>query len=215
MATAALWIKICGVTSVDDALAVADSGADAIGLNFVAGSPRHISVALARSIVDAVGPRVEWIGVFADAEESVLRDTRAQVGLDAWQLHGSESPDLLDRLGDAAFKAVRIGDSADVALAAAYGGQRLLVDAKISGSLGGTGESFDWSLLAPLQGKRRVVLAGGLRPDNVARAVAEVRPFGIDTASGVESAPGRKNAELVQRFVAEARRGWLAAAGEL
>lgn len=210
MARAALWIKICGVTSPEDAVAVADAGADAIGLNFVQGSPRALSVERARAIVQAVGPRVEWVGVFADADHEVLWETKEHVGLDTLQLHGSETADAVARWGTAAFKAVRIGGPEDVQQAATYGGERLLVDAKVVGTLGGTGARFDWSLLEPLQGVRKIILAGGLRPENVEQAVLEVAPYGIDTASGVESAPGRKDPNLVKAFIARARRASLA-----
>ncbi len=204
-----LWIKICGVTSVEDACAVAEAGADAIGLNFAPESPRLLGLDRAREIVRAVGSRVEWVGVFVDAEPDFLRRAQDLVGLDWLQLHGSESRADVQAWGGRAFKALRIGEARDVDVALGYPGDRLLVDAKVSGAKGGTGETFDWSLLAPLS-QRRVVLAGGLKPENVAEAIRLVKPFGIDTASGVESVPGRKDHARVLAFVRRAR----AAAGE-
>ncbi|HSC87790.1 MAG TPA: phosphoribosylanthranilate isomerase [Polyangiaceae bacterium] len=202
-----VWIKICGVTSIEDALAVADAGADAIGLNFAPSSPRRIEPARAAEIVRAVGPRVQWVGVFVDAEAGFVEDTASEVGLDLLQLHGAETPEALRALGPRAFKAVRIGEPADVEKARAFAGDRLLVDSKVVGSWGGTGHRFDWSLLGSLPSERRVVLAGGLVPGNVEQAVRELRPFGVDTASGVESAPGKKDSALVREFVLRARAG--------
>lgn len=199
-----LWIKICGVTSVEDACAVAEAGADAIGLNFAPQSPRLLGLELAREIVRAVGSRVEWVGVFVDAQPDFIRHVQDIVGLDWLQLHGSESRADVEGWGARAFKALRIGDAHDVDLALGFPGDRLLVDAKVSGAQGGTGATFDWSLLGPLS-QRRVVLAGGLKPENVAEAVRMVNPFGIDTASGVESVPGKKDHERVREFVRQVR----------
>lgn len=201
-----LWVKVCGVTSVDDALFVADAGVDAIGLNFVEGSKRRISADLARDIVRAVGRRVSWVAVVANQSTAELRVLRESVGFDFWQLHGHEEPDAVAALLPDAFKALPISTADDVRRASAFPGERVLVDAKVEGELGGTGRVFDWSLLGELTSQRRVILAGGLTPANVARAVREVRPYGVDTASGVESVPGKKDRELVARFVAEARR---------
>jgi phosphoribosylanthranilate isomerase len=199
-----LWVKICGVTTVSDALMVAHAGASAIGLNFVPGSPRLISVAQAREIVAAVGPVLEWVGVFVDQPWAQMLDIRREVGLDWIQLHGDETPAAVLDLAPA-FKALRIGSVDDVALAGQFGGEHLLADAKAEGAHGGTGKTFDWSLVAGLCRSRRVVLAGGLTPDNVAEAVRQVDPFGVDTASGVESAPGKKDPARTSQFVQRAR----------
>lgn len=200
------WIKICGVCSVSQAECVRDAGADAIGLNFVPHSPRAVSVERAREIVARVGSALTWVGVVADLSADSLEKLRFEVGLDLLQLHGQEEPGLIDELAPAAYKAVRVAAPEDVAQAANYGGDRILVDSKVKGALGGTGHSFDWRLVTELARSRPVVLAGGLRPDNVFEAVQAVRPFGVDTASGVESAPGEKSDDLVRRFVAEVRR---------
>jgi phosphoribosylanthranilate isomerase len=150
---------------------------------------------------------VTWVGVFVDATPDEIRHIGEFVGLDLFQLHGRESPEQLHALGHRAFKASRIGDAEDVALAASYPGDLLLVDAKVAGAMGGTGESFDWTLIDKLVEARRVVLAGGLRSDNVEDAVRRVRPYGVDTASGVESSPGRKDPQKVAAFIKNARRG--------
>lgn len=203
-----IWIKICGVTSVEDALVVAASGADAVGLNFSRASLRYIEVDEAARIVRALHGRLEIVGVFVDSSLEAIAHVAKEAGLDTVQLHGHESPEFLDevRLLTPAYKALRIGDATDVVGARRYGGERLLTDAKVKGAMGGTGHAFDWSLLGDLCTERQVILAGGLRPDNVSEAVQRVRPYGIDTASGVEDAPGRKSPEKVAEFVLAARR---------
>jgi phosphoribosylanthranilate isomerase len=203
----ALWIKLCGITGVDDARLVARSGVDAIGVNLVPSSKRYVDQETARAIARAVGGDVELVAVVADLAEDELASLRDRLGVRSVQLHGSEPPEALEPLLPHAYKALRIAAARDVALASGYGGSRLLVDAKVEGALGGTGHVFDWTLIADLARQRPLVLAGGLTPENVGRAVAEVRPFGVDTASGVEgSDPRQKDPEKVRRFVETARR---------
>jgi len=204
-----IWIKICGVTSVGDALMVEEAGANALGLNFAQQSPRYIEPSQARWIKDALVGPMELIGVFVDASFEHIVDTAKKVGLDRVQLHGDESPELLTQLeaaGVSAYKALRIATAADVARADSFGGDRILVDAKVEGAMGGTGETFDWSLIEALAQKRSLILAGGLHAKNVADSIASVRPFGVDTASGVESAPGVKDYGKVQMFIRKARK---------
>lgn len=204
------WVKICGLTTAQDAELVVRAGASALGLNFVPSSKRKVTVERALSIVNHVrgqGLAVSFIGVFANQAQAEVLDTARRLSLDGIQLHGDESPEELDSYlaaGSAAFKAVRIGARSDVDLARTYGGHLLLVDAKVGGELGGTGHVFDWSLITDLVRERRVVLAGGLRPDNVHAAVAQVNPYGVDTASGVEVAPGIKDEALLRQFIAQA-----------
>lgn len=205
------WVKICGITTERDAELAVLAGAVALGLNFVPSSKRKVTVEQAGSIVRHVRDRglaVSFIGVFANqAQAEVLKIARG-VPLDGMQLHGDESAADLDSYlsaGHAAFKAVRIGSPRDVDLARSYGGDLLLVDAKVGDELGGTGHVFDWNLITDLVGERKVILAGGLRPDNVQAAVARVRPYGVDTASGVEISPGIKDEVLLRTFIAQAR----------
>lgn len=171
------WLKICGVTSEQDARLVADAGADAIGLNFVASSKRRVDEASARRIADSVRGRVELVGVVANETPERLRALVEAVGLDWLQLHGDEPASLLQQLPPA-FKAVGIERAFDVARAAEYPGERLLVDAKHGGTSGGTGQRFDWTWVEELAKTRRLILAGGLTPENVADAVASVNPWG-------------------------------------
>jgi phosphoribosylanthranilate isomerase len=198
--------KICGVTSIADAVACADLGASAIGLNFVESSPRRITAARAREIVQALaGTRVLVVGVVADLSVDEMKRLAAETGVGCLQLHGAEPPEHLVPLLPHAYKAVRIASASDVSHARTFPGDHLLVDAKVDGALGGSGQTFDWQLVAGLAGERKLTLAGGLRPDNVAEAVRAVRPYCVDVASGVERAPGVKDLAAVEAFLAAAR----------
>jgi phosphoribosylanthranilate isomerase len=197
------WIKICGVTLPADVEMVIASGASAIGLNFVSWSKRRVDVTLGRELAQIGRHRIEIIGVVSDLDEHEILDLVHAVGLDRVQVHGNESKDLLTRLGGLAFKAVGIRSREDVAAAAGYPGDLLVVDATVGAQSGGTGTTFDWSLVKDLCRARSVVVAGGLQPENVGDAIAALCPYGIDTASGVERVgkPGIKDPELVQQFV--------------
>jgi len=197
-------VKVCGVTTAADADGCAALGVDWIGLNFVPGSPRRIDAARARVIRDAVRGRCELVGVVAGLDEPELRSLRSAAGLDRLQLHGDEPPELLAQLAPFAFKALRVGSAEDAAAASRYAGL-VLIDAKVEGALGGTGRTVDFALVAPLARARPVLLAGGLRPGNVAEAVRAVAPWGVDVASGVERTPGVKDLDAVAAFVANAR----------
>lgn len=201
-------VKVCGVTSVSDALACVQAGVDALGLNFYAGSPRCTSVEIARAIVDAVGKSVLTVGVFVDASYDEISSVQRETGLRCVQLHGHEPPALLARFVPHAYKAVRVRGPQSLAEAASYPGEYLLLDAYVPGAAGGTGARFDWRLAADFvtaTPSRKVTLAGGLTPENVAAAVAAVQPFCVDVASGVESAPGVKDLAKVAAFVAAAK----------
>jgi phosphoribosylanthranilate isomerase len=202
-------VKICGITNVDDALAAADAGASAIGLNFVPASPRCIhDENVARDIVAAIAAskaKVLVVGVVADLPLAEMIAQRDRVGLGCLQLHGDEPNASLLALLPHAYKAVRIRDANDVAHARAFGGEHLLVDAFVPGTLGGTGKQVDFALVAPLAKERKLTLAGGLTKDNVGAAIAAVHPFCVDVASGVESSPGKKDHALVRAFISAAR----------
>lgn len=201
-----MWIKICGITNLEDAELAIQAGADAIGLNCISSSPRAVTGNVARQIAESCKGRVEVIGVIADLRTEEALALRDNFGFSALQLHGRESPRDLAMLLPRAYKAVRIGDLTDVSTAESFGGDRLLVDAKVEGTLGGTGERVDISLVVELARKRRVILAGGLTPDNVAEAVRRLRPHGVDVASGVESAdPRKKDFEKLGAFVRAAK----------
>lgn len=204
-----VWIKICGITNAADAELAIQAGADAIGLNCIPVSPRAVTGNVAREIIESCKGRVEVIGVVADLRTEEALALRENFGFSALQLHGRETPRDLAMLLPRAYKAVRIGNAEDVRLAREFGGDRLLVDAKVDGMLGGTGQRVEPALVLELARERRVILAGGLTPDNVAEAIRVVRPHGVDVASGVELAaePRKKAPEKLAAFVRAARQG--------
>ena len=210
-------IKICGITTVEDALAAVRAGADALGLNFYRQSPRYVAYDTARHIVAALPEGVVKVGLFVNAREEQVCRAFDQLGLDLAQLHGDEPPEFLPRLGERpVMRAFRVGGEG-LGPVADYLEQcrrldrlprRVLIDSHTKGAYGGTGRVGDWAAVAryPLHDWHPpLVLAGGLTPDNVDEAIRLVRPAGVDTASGVESAPGRKAEALVERFVRRAR----------
>jgi phosphoribosylanthranilate isomerase len=198
-------VKVCGITTVEQAVACVDLGVDALGVNFVATSPRRVDEGVARAIVGAVGKRTLVVAVVAGMTVEAMRGLVERTGVGCLQLHGDEPARDVAALLPHAYKAVRVAGPADVAAAEAMPGEYVMVDAKVEGSLGGTGHSFDWSLVTELARKRRLVLAGGLTPENVARAVEQVHPWCVDVASGVETAPGVKDLARVSAFVRSAR----------
>ena len=209
-------VKICGVTTTDDARACVVLGASSIGVNLIPSSKRCVDTATALAIARAVhetpshapaGTKVIVVGVVADLTTEAMRALVRDAELDCLQLHGDESNETLSALLPHAYKAARIANAADVEHARTFAGDYLLVDAKVEGTLGGTGTSFDWSLVGTLAHERRLTLAGGLDPENVERAVREIAPYCVDVASGVESAPGRKDLAKVRAFIEAARRG--------
>lgn len=202
-----LFVKICGLTTPEDAVLAAEAGADAIGLVFWPRSPRALALDAARRIALAVPATVVRVGVFVDASADEIKAAVDAVGLDLVQLHGDESPALLDALPRRAWKALRVGDgfaAADVAPWSRAAG--LLLDSRVEGLPGGSGRGFDWAQASALRERIGfLVLAGGLDPANVGRAIATVRPDGVDVSSGVESGPGRKDAARMRDFVQAAR----------
>ena len=210
MAESARFVKVCGVTRLEDALFAVDAGAQAIGVNLVPASSRRVDLSAAKRIADAVSDRALVVAVVADLSVSEMKDIRASTGIEWLQLHGGESNGTLSELLPHAFKAVRIGSASDAALADSFDGARVLVDAKVSGQLGGTGATFAWSLVRGLSKSRQVILAGGLSPENVREAIRVVNPWGVDVASGVERQPGIKDPLKVLAFI-EAVRGSAAA----
>jgi phosphoribosylanthranilate isomerase len=201
-------VKICGVRTAEDARACVELGARSIGVNLIPLSPRHVDAATARELsraAHAADPRTVVVGVVADLTLEAMRALVRDAELDCLQLHGEESPATLSALLPHAYKAARIATAEDVERARAYPGAHLLVDAKVPGALGGTGHTFDWRLVKELARERRLTLAGGLRPENVASAVRAVAPYCVDVASGVELTPGEKDLDAVRRFIAAAR----------
>lgn len=201
-------VKVCGVVDPANARLAAEMGADFLGLNFYPGSPRYVDVDRAREIAAAVresGRPVTLAGVFVNRPPGEVEEIAERVGLDLLQLSGDEEPGPFEPLAGRIVKAFRTGgDPGAEALAAWSGAWGLLFDAPHRSLYGGTGESWDYSSIAGLHG-RRVFLAGGLGPGNVRQAIAAGRPFAVDVCSRVESAPGIKDPELLRRLFEEVR----------
>lgn len=198
--------KICGITRVEDALAAAAAGADAIGLVFYAKSPRAVSVLQAQQIIAALPPFVTTVGLFVDIARAELQQILADVPLDLLQFHGDESLAQCEGYGRPYIKALRVRPGDDlVALMGQYpSASGILLDTYVEGVPGGTGLAFDWSLV-PQHLPKPVILAGGLTPENVAAAIAAVKPYAVDVSGGVEASKGIKDADKVHAFIREVR----------
>jgi len=202
-----IHIKICGLKRADDAAAAVAAGADALGFNFWKRSPRYVEPAEAARIVSNIPPRVLTVGVFVDEELERVLGIAEQTGIMALQLHGSESPEYLDRLGAyLKIKTIKVGESFQPAELSRYPSASLfLLEGFVAGMAGGTGRTFDWSLAEKAKEFGKIILAGGLTAENVGAAVRRVQPWGVDVASGVESAPGKKDPQLIREFIRAAR----------
>ena len=198
--------KICGITSVADALVAAEAGADAIGLVFYGKSPRAVSIAQAREIIAALPPFVTTVGLFVNASRCEINETLDAVALDVLQFHGDETPADCEGFHRPWYKALRVRAGDDIrAEAARYAGARaVLLDTFVAGVPGGTGEMFDWSLV-PADLPKPLILAGGLTPQNVQQAIERVHPFAVDVSGGVELRKGVKDAARVREFVGQVR----------
>ncbi len=208
-----LMVKICGITSQEDAFTAVDTGADMLGFNFYSGSKRYIPPARCRKIVHALKEhhlKPVTVGVFVNAPleyiQAILQDCELQLA----QLSGDEPPELLRGLDRAGLKALRVSDYASLQAALAdYPPRPLppayLIDGYSPGAYGGTGQTADWSLAAEISAQMPILLAGGLTPDNVGQAVAQVHPWGVDVASGVEASPGVKDPAKLYCFIEQAR----------
>ena len=207
MASARTRVKICGVTTPGDAWMAADAGADAIGINFHVSSPRAVGPLMAAEIAAALPPFVAAVGVFVDPDPDRVRRILDRVRLDGLQFSGGESAEFCRAFGLPYIKVAGMAPEFDfAAFEARYpDAQALLLDTHDDDLAGGTGRPFDWSVWP--ESHRRLILAGGLDPNNVATAISATQPFAVDVASGVEGdVKGRKDAELVRRFVEEAGR---------
>jgi phosphoribosylanthranilate isomerase len=199
-----MFVKVCGITRLTDALHAAEHGATALGFVFWPRSPRCVSPDVAAAIIAELPSNVVTVGVFVNETIDRIRHVVAETGLTAVQLHGDEPPAYADALSWPIFRSVTLDDAEDV-VTAWPAETTLLLDAADRDRRGGTGTTVDWERAATLARARRVVLAGGLTPGNVADAVAAVRPYGVDVSSGVEEAPGVKSFDKVTQFLATAR----------
>src|SRR5689334_19230679 len=195
-------IKICGIKTVTDALTAMDAGADLIGFNFYPKSPRYIEVGRCRDIMSTIQKHghITYVGVFVNASAGEIRATMETCGLSLAQLHGDETSEMLNALDGKAFKAFR-GIPENINGFSRPDAPAFLVDASVKGIYGGSGVTADWRGAAELAEEYPLLLAGGLTPENVAGALRQVRPWGVDVASGVEFAPGEKDPGKIRAFV--------------
>lgn len=199
-------VKICGITRIEDALAAAAAGADALGFMFYEASPRRVARDVATAIIRELPPFLARVGVFVNPSPDEVRRAIEDCHIDTLQFHGEETPEFCAQFGLRIIKAFRVRDAESLRALPAYAGATCLLDSFVAGQHGGTGAVFNWELAAQtVQAGRRVLLAGGLTPENAAEAVRRVRPHGLDVSSGVEVAPGMKDAAKVRAFIASAK----------
>ncbi|MBI1176690.1 phosphoribosylanthranilate isomerase [bacterium] len=199
-----MFIKICGITNLADARAAVDAGADALGFMFYRPSKRFIEPMAAREIIEQMPANVAKVGVFVNPSAAEAREARSASGIDTIQFHGEEAPEFCAMFRPSRiWKAFRIKDATSLAELGRYSeADGWLLDSHVAGSHGGTGQGFDWSLaVAAKKLGRPIIVAGGLNPENVTDAVVTIRPFGLDVSSGVESAPGKKDAAKIAEFI--------------
>ncbi|RUM88595.1 MAG: phosphoribosylanthranilate isomerase [Thermodesulfatator sp.] len=194
-------VKICGITRLEDARLAVSLGAQALGFIFYRRSPRYISPEAAREIVKQLPPLITTVGVFVNESPEVIREMVERVGLDLVQLHGDEPPDLARTFFPRVIKALRLASEEDLSSIDLYRGcvRAVLVEPRVKGLYGGTGQTLSWELAYKATQKGLpVILAGGLAPENVSEAVRRVRPYAVDVNSGVERAPGKKDPERMR-----------------
>ncbi|MEE2827079.1 MAG: phosphoribosylanthranilate isomerase [Planctomycetota bacterium] len=202
--------KICGVTSLEDARAAIELGADAIGLNFYRSSRRFVNPELAREISRDIQPgKALRVGVFVNMPVDEVLETVKQVGLDVVQFHGDETIDMIEPMGLPVIRAIRLGEQAssekEISQWIAHGVGAILLDADAGNEYGGTGKTIDWQKAGHISCEVPLILAGGLTPENVGRAISEARPDAVDVASGVEGQAGGKDLGLMREFIRNAR----------
>lgn len=197
-------VKICGIKSAEDARAAIVAGADALGFIFSPG-PRQVDPEIARDIIMELPPFVSVVGVFVNEPKYAVQELATFCRLDVLQFHGQETPKLCEGYSQQVIKAFRMKDAGVLEAVSKYRVNAYLFDTYVPGSYGGSGQSFDWRMLADFQANKPVILAGGLTENNVAEAIRTVRPYAVDVSSGVETG-GRKDPEKIKRFIQEVRR---------
>jgi len=204
-----MQVKICGITNAEDAIAAVEAGADALGFVCYRKSPRYVEPDIIKRIVASLPPFVLPVGVFVNEELKTVRDLMDSCGLALAQLHGDEAAPYCEALGRPVLRALRVRDRAALLQMAEYRGRAgvrgFVVDAFSAGAHGGTGQVADWSLAEEVARAAPTLLAGGLTPANVAEAVRQVRPYGVDVSSGVEAGPGKKDHDKVRAFIRAAK----------
>lgn len=198
-----VWVKICGIRDIETARFVYECGGDAIGLMF-AKSSRQITIAQAASITRNMPDNIEKIGVFVNQPRSFIEEAIQECRLDKLQFHGDESPEYCSFFRMSFYKAFRINDGKDLEGIPQYTSDLFLLDTKSAKGYGGSGETFDWKWAVGAKKFGKVILAGGLSPDNIAQAIAKVNPWGVDVSSGVES-NGKKDLQKIKSFLSIVR----------
>jgi phosphoribosylanthranilate isomerase len=201
-------VKICGITNWVDARRAVAEGADLLGFNFYAGSPRYVEPAKAKKIVSRLPKRISVVGVFVNESEQTVLEIAREVGLDTLQLHGDETPAMVARLKRSfpVIKAIRVKQSLAVGQLQTYrASTALLLDGFDTHERGGTGRTFDWEIARRAKKYGRVFLAGGLTPENVGEAIRAARPYAVDVCSGVEARPGKKDPARLRRLMGAAK----------
>lgn len=200
-------VKVCGMTSLKDALVAVEGGADAVGFIFYKKSPRSVTMKTVREIVLELPPFVDTVGVFVDETAEQVNKIADYCNLDIIQLHGDESPTYCKKIRRKVIKAFRIKDMQSVKKLSSFQVSGFLLDTFSENLHGGTGKVFDWNLALPAKKFGPVIMAGGLTPNNVQQAVRQIRPYGVDVCSGVESEPGIKDHKKVRAFLNNAKAG--------
>jgi phosphoribosylanthranilate isomerase len=201
-------VKICGITNIEDAVAAAEYGADAIGFVFQPKSPRAITPETAKNIVSALPPFITTIGVFVNEDKLEIERITSYVGLNIVQLHGNEPPDAC-QLNRKVIKAIRVKDLTDLEPLKRYNVSAFLLDTYSPHTMGGTGQIFNWDIAVEAKKFGRIILAGGLNHENIEEAIKWVRPYGIDVATGVESnKKGEKDHKKLKLFIEKARQAF-------
>jgi phosphoribosylanthranilate isomerase len=200
-----MFVKVCGITRLSDAVHAAERGATALGFVFWPHSPRFLTPERAAEIIHSLPSTMATVGVFVNETADGIRDIVARSGINAVQLHGDEGPEYAEGFTWPVLRSVTIDDAGERCGAWPVG-TMFVVDAADPVRRGGTGSRIDWGAAAEVARRHRVILAGGLTPENVSEAIATVRPYGVDVSSGVEASPGVKDSDKVTRFVANAHR---------
>ncbi len=199
------FIKICGITNVEDALRAASLGADALGFIF-APSPRKINIGTAQSITGNLSGNILKVGVFVNEGLEKVNEAAVRCGFNSVQLHGRESPGYCAKVCVPVIKAVAVGESGAALDIEEYPAALILLDSASSSRAGGTGKTFDWTLALDMRKRRNFILSAGLNPYNVAEAIRFLKPFGVDVCSGVEASPGKKDPTKMAEFIRAVRK---------
>jgi len=200
-------VKVCGITNAVDALRAVELGADALGFIFYKGSKRYIDPRDAHRIISSLPPFISSVGVFVNQTVPEIKGAVETSGVDTVQLHGDETPEFCAMLPYKLIKAVRVKDTVNSDQVELYPVRAILFDKHTDEMYGGTGTSFDWGVLKGINISKKVILSGGLTPENVSRAIEIVKPYGVDVSTGVEDSPGKKNHMKMRKFIEAVKNG--------